>query len=162
MPTKQITSQQPLVEVAQANGDICHINLQCGRQQKSHASHTYDLDHCAVGTQDVLSCLLLHGQPMGVCPLLHQQGDGPVLVNHHEALSSLTPGLVTPHDLPGSNTDGDVWLISLLLLGFGQLRPQLGRLEPARRHTYLLDDQGIRCLGQGDQWVGFWVLQCSG
>ena len=79
MPTKQITSEQPLVEVAQANGNICHINLQGGHQQKSHAGHTYNLDHCAIGTRDVLGCLLLHGQPMGIRPLLHQQGDGHAL-----------------------------------------------------------------------------------
>ena len=83
-------------------------------------------------------------------------------VNHHEALSSLAPGLVTPCDLPGSNTDGDVWLMSWLLLGFGWLRPQLGHLEPARRHTYLLDDQGIGCPGQGAQRVGFWGLRHGG
>ena len=33
--------------------------------------------------------------------------------------------------------------MSQLLLGFGRLRPWLGHLEPARRHMYLLDDQGI-------------------
>ena len=100
---------------------------------------------------------------VGVCPLLCQQGDGHAHVDHHEAFSGLAPGLVTPCDLPGSNTDGDVWLISLLLLGFGQLRPRLGHLEPAHRHTYLLDDQGIRRLKQGTQWqIGYWGLWHSG
>ena len=56
---------------------------------------------------------------MGICPLLHQQGDGHPCVNHHEAFSGLAPGLITPRDLPGSNTDGDMWLMSLLHLGFG-------------------------------------------
>ena len=60
---------------------------------------------------------------MGIRPLLHQQGDGHVRVNDQEAFSSLAPRLVTPRDLPGSNTDGDVWLVSQLLLGFGWLRP---------------------------------------
>ena len=102
----------------------------------------------AVGTQDVLSHLILYGQPMGIHPLPHQQGDSCTRINHHEALSSLAPGLVTPCNLPGSNADGDVWLMSLLLLGFGRFRPQLGRLEPTRRHMYLLDDQGIGHLKQ--------------
>ena len=123
MPAKQITSKQPLLEVARTNGTICHINFQGGHQQESHAGHTYNLNRCAIGARDILGCLLLYGQAMGVHPLLHQQGDGRTRVDHHEALSSLTPGLVTPHDLPGSNTDGDVWLISWLLLGFNQLRP---------------------------------------
>ena len=89
---------------------------------------------------DILSCLLLHGQPMGMCPLLHQQGDGRTRVNHQEALSSLALRLVTPHNLPGSNADGEVWLVSRLLLGLGWLRTWLDCLEPACRHTYLLDD----------------------
>ena len=42
-------------------------------------------------------------------------------VNHHEDFSGLAPGLVNPHDLPRFNTDGDVWLMPLLLLGFGSL-----------------------------------------
>ena len=84
---------------------------------------------------------------MGFHLLLHQQGDGRAHVDHQEAFSSLAPRLVTPRDLPGSNTDGDVWLMSLLLLGFGRLRPRLGRLEPAHKHTYLLNDQGIGRFG---------------
>ena len=80
---------------------------------------------------------------MGVRLLLHQQSDGCTCVDHQEALSGLALRLVTPRDLSRSNTDGDVWLISWLLLGFGRLRPQLGHLEPACRHTYLLDDEGI-------------------
>ena len=99
---------------------------------------------------------------MGIHPLLCQQGDGRTHVNHQEALSSLALGLVTPHDLPGSNADGDVWLVSWLLLGFGQLRPWLGHLEPAHRHLYLLDEKGIGCLWQ-DAWrIGFWGLCCGG
>ena len=148
MPTKQITSEQPLVEVALANGDVCHDNLLGGRQQKSNAGHTYDLDCCAVGTQDVLGRLILHGQPMGIHPLLCQQGAGHTRVNYYEALSSLAPGLVTPRDLPGSNTDGDVWLISWLLLSFDWLRLWLGCLEPAHRHTYLLDNQALGTLSR--------------
>ena len=83
-------------------------------------------------------------------------------VNHHEALNSLVPGLVPPHDLPGSNIDGDVWLMSLLLLGFGRLKPQLGRLEPARRHMYLLADQGIGHPRQSTWWIGYWSLRHGG
>ena len=99
---------------------------------------------------------------MGIYPLLHQQSGGHACVDHHEAFSGLTPGLVTPHDLLGSNTDGDVWLISLLLLGFSWFRPWLGCLEPARRHIYLLDDQGIR-RPKLDAWqVGYWGLQHGG
>ena len=45
-------------------------------------------------------------------------------------LRGLALGLVTPRDLPRSNADGDVWLVPWLLLGFGWLRAQLGRLEP--------------------------------
>ena len=100
----------------------------------------------SVGTQDVLGHLLLHSQPVGVRPFLHHQGDGCAHVDHQEALSSLTLRLVTPRDLLGSNADGDVWLVSWLLLGFSWLRPQLGHLEPAHRHTHLLDDEGIGCL----------------
>ena len=96
---------------------------------------------------------------MGVHPLLHQQGDGRTRVNHQEALSSLALRLVTPRDLPRSNADGDVWLVSWLLLGFSRLRPWLGRLEPAHRHTYLLDDEGIGRLWQDAQRIGFWGLQ---
>ena len=161
MPTKQTTSEQPLVEVTQANGDICHVNLQGGCQKKSHAGCTYDLDCCAVGTQDVLGRLLIHGQAMGIRPLINQQGDGHAHVNYHQALSSLAPELITPYDLPGSNTDGEVWLISLLL-SFGWLRPWLGCLEPACRHTYLLDDQGIGCPKQGAWRVGYWGLWHGG
>ena len=60
---------------------------------------------------------------MGVRPLLCQQGDGCAHFDYQEALSSLTLRLVTPHDLLGSNTDGEVWLVSQLLLGLGWLRP---------------------------------------
>ena len=51
--------------------------------------------------------------------------------------------------------------MSLLLLGFGQLRLQLGRFEPTRRHMYLLDDQGVRCPKQGTQQVDYWSIQCG-
>ena len=142
VPTKQIASKQALVEIARANSDIGHINLQSGSQQESHASRTYDLDHSSIGARDILGRLLSHGQPVGIHPLLGQQGDGCTRVNHQEALSGLALGLVTPCDLPRSNADRDVWLMSWLLLGFGWLRPRLGHLEPARRHTYLLDDEG--------------------
>ena len=77
---------------------------------------------------------------MGIRPLLCQQGDGHAHVDHQEALSSFALGIVTLYDLPGSNADREVWLVSWLLLGFGQLRPQLGCLESAHRHKYLLDD----------------------
>ena len=80
---------------------------------------------------------------MGICLLLGQQGDGRACVDHQEALSGLALGLVVPRDLPRSYADGDVWLMSWLLLGFGWLRPWLGRLEPARRHTHLLYDEGV-------------------
>ena len=63
MPAKQIASEQPLVEIARADGDICHVNLQSGHQQESHAGHTYNLDRCSIGARDILSCLLFHGQP---------------------------------------------------------------------------------------------------
>ena len=53
-------------------------------------------------------------------------------------------------------------MISLLLLGFGQLRPWLGCLEPAHRHTYLLDDQGIGRPRWGTWRVGYWGIQCGG
>ena len=75
-------------------------------------------------------------------------------INHHEALSGLTPGLITPRDLPGSNTDGDIQLMLLLYSGFGQLRLQLGHLELVRMHTYLLYDEGIRRPKQGTWQVG--------
>ena len=61
------------------------------------------------------------GSP-SVRPLFGQQGDGRSRVNHQEALSGLALGLVTPSNLPRSNADGDVWLMSWLLLGFGRLR----------------------------------------
>ena len=51
--------------------------------------------------------------------------------------------------------------MSHLLLGFGRLRPWLGRLEPAHRHMYLLDDQGVRCLGQDTRQIGFWDFWCG-
>ena len=162
MPTKQITSEQPLVEVALANGDICHVNLQSVSQQESHAGHTYNLDRCSIGARDVLGRLLLHGQPVGIHPLLHQQGDGCTHVDHQEALSSLAPGLVTPCDLPGNNADGGVWLVSQLLQSFGWYRPSLARLEPAHRHTYQLDDQGVGRLGQDTWRVGFSGLRHGG
>ena len=66
------------------------------------------------------------------------------------------PGLITPSDLPGSNADGDIWLMSLLCLGFSWLRPWLGYLEPAHRHTYLLYDEGVRHPKQGTCRVGRW------
>ena len=131
MPAKQIASQQALVEVSRENGDIGHIYLQGGRQQESHTGRTYDFDCSSVGAQDVLGLLLSHGQPVGIRPLLGQQGDGCSGVNHQEAVSGLALGLVTPCDLPRSNADGDVWLMSWLLLGIGWLRPWLGRPEPA-------------------------------
>ena len=64
-------------------------------------------------------------------------------------VSGLTPRLITPHDLAGCNTDGEIWLIPLLSLDFGGLRPQLGSLELAHRHIYLLDDKGIGHPKQG-------------
>ena len=130
---------------------LCGIVLQCtwvlccGVQycMLHCTTHSHCNPYNSIGTQDILSCLLLHGQAVGVCSL-HQQGDGRTHLDHHEAFSGLAPGLVTPHDLPESNTDGDVWLMSLLLLGFGQISPWLGHLKPVHRHTYLLDDEGIR------------------
>ena len=107
------------------------------------------------------ACLLSHGQPMGIRPLLGQQGDGRSHVNHQEALSGLALGLVTPRDLPRSNADGDVWLMSWLLLGFGRLRARLGHLEPTRRHMYLLYDKGIGRLRQDAQQIGFWGIQAQ-
>ena len=157
MPTKQITSEQPLVEVTRANGNICNVNLQGGCQQKNHAGHTYNLDHCTIGAQDILSRLFLHGQAVGVHPLLYQQGDGRARVAHHKAFSGLALGLVTLGDLPGSNAYGDVWLISLLL-SFSRLRLWLRRLEPACRQMYLLDDQDVRHSNQGAWRVGYWGL----
>ena len=130
MPAQQIASQQALVEIPRANSDIGHINLQSGSQLEGHTSHTYDFDRCSVGTQDILGRFFSHGQPVGVCPLLGQQGDGYSRVDHQKALSGLALGLVTPRDLPRSNADGDVWLMSWLLLGFGRLRARLGHLEP--------------------------------
>ena len=91
---------------------------------------------------------------MSICLLLHQQGDGCAHVNHREAFSGLAPRLITPRGLPGSNTDRDMQMMSWLLLGFGQLRPWLGHLELARRHMYLLYDEGIRRSKQGAWWVG--------
>ena len=98
---------------------------------------------------------------MGICPLLHQQGDGHACVNHHEALSGLFPGLITPCDLPGSNADGDIWLMSLLCLVFGRLRLQFSCLEPACRHMYLLYHKGVRHPKQGAWRVGHWDFRCS-
>ena len=49
--------------------------------------------------------------------LFHQQGDGHAHVNHHEAFSCLAPGLVTPRDLPGSNTD--VRYVADVFVAFG-------------------------------------------
>ena len=130
MPAQQIASEQALVEVSQANSDIGHIYLQGGSQLEGHASRTYNLDHSSVGTRDILGHLLSHRQPVGIRPLRGQQGDGRSHVNHQEAFSGLALGLVTPRDLLRSNADGDVWLVSWLLLGFGRLRAQLGCLEP--------------------------------
>ena len=130
MPTQQITSEQALAEVSRANSDIGHIDLQSGSQLEGHASHTYYFDCSSVGARDILGCLFPNGQPVGIHPLLGQQGDGPSCANHQEALRSLALGLITPHDLPRSNADRDVWLVPWLLLGFGRLRAWLSRLEP--------------------------------
>ena len=139
MPTKQIASEQPLVEVAQANGDICHINLQSRHQQESHAGCTYDFDCGSIGTQDILCHLFLHCQPMNIHSFLYQQGDGHARVDHQEAFSGLTPRLVTPRDLPGSNADGEVWLVSRLLLGFAGSGHGLAALSlPVGIRTYLM------------------------
>ena len=81
---------------------------------------------------------------MGIHPPLHQKGNGQPHVDHHQALSGLSLGLVTPRDLPGCNTDEDMWLMLLLHPGFSQLRPQLGHLEPARGQTILFNDQDIK------------------
>ena len=97
---------------------------------------------------------------MGIYPLLCQQGNGHARVDHYEAFSGLAPGLITPRDLPRSNADGDVRFM-LLLLSFSWLRLQFGRLEPARRHTYLLDDWDVRRPKQGAWWVGYWSLWCG-
>ena len=91
---------------------------------------TYNFDRSSIGARDILGRLFSNGQPVGVRPLLGQQGDGRSCVDHQEALSGLALGLVTPRDLPRSNADGDVWLVPWLLLGFGRLRARLGRLEP--------------------------------
>ena len=130
MPAQQIASEQDLVEIPQTNSDIGHIHLQSGSQLKGHAGHTYYLDRSSVGTRDILSCLFLNGQPVGVCPLPGQQSDGRSSVDHQEALRGLALGLVTPCDLPRSNAHRDVWLVPCLLLGFGRLRVQLSCLEP--------------------------------
>ena len=130
MPVQQIASKQALVEISRANSNIGHINLQSGSQLEGHASRTYDFDRSSVGAQDILGRLLSHRQPVGVHPLLGQQGDGRSRVNYQEALSGLALGLVTPRDLPRSNADGDVWLVPWLLLGFGRLRARLSHLEP--------------------------------
>ena len=53
-------------------------------------------------------------------------------------------------------------LMLLLLSGFSWLKPHLGHLEPAYRHMYLFDDQGIRHLKYGAWWVGHWGLWHSG
>ena len=58
---KQITSEQSLVEVVQANSDIYHIQLQSGCQQRGHAGHTHNLTRYTVGALDVLGHLLLYG-----------------------------------------------------------------------------------------------------
>ena len=163
MPTQQIASEQTLVEIPRTNSDIRHIHLQSGSQLGGHAGHTYQFDHSSVGAQDILGHLFSHGQPVGIHPLLGQQGDGHSGVNHQEALRGLALGLVTPRDLPRSNADGDVWLVSWLLLGFGRLRARLSCVEPSGRHTYLLDDEGVGRLRQDARWIGFWgTRQCSG
>ena len=105
MPAQQIASEQALVEVPRANSDIGHIYFQSGSQLEGHASHTYDFDRSSIGARDILSRLLSYGQPVGVRPLLGQQGDGHSGVNHQEALSGLALGLVTPRDLLRSNAD---------------------------------------------------------
>ena len=130
MPAQQIASEQALVEVSQANSDIGHIHLQSRSQLEGHAGCTYNFDRSPIGARDILGRLFPNGQPVGVHPLLGQQGDGCSGVNHQEALSGLALGLVTPHDLPRSNADRDVWLVPWLLLGFSWLRVWLGRLEP--------------------------------
>ena len=162
MPTQQIAFEQALVEISRANSNIGHINLQSGSQLEDHASRTYNLDRSSVGARDILSRLLSDGQPVGVRPLLGQQGDGRSRIDHQEALTGFALGLVTPRDLPRSNADGDVWLMSWLLLGFGQLRAWLGRLEPPRRHTYLLYYKGIGRLRQDAQRIGFWGIRRGG
>ena len=162
MPAQQIVSEQTLVKVPRTNSDIGHIHLQSGSQLKGHAGCTYYFDRSSIGARDILGRLFLNGQPVGVCPLLGQQSDGCSGVDHQEALSGLALGLVTPRDLPRSNTDGDVWLVPWLLLGFGWLRAWLGRLEPSKRHTYLLNDQGIGRLWEDARRIGFWGGWCSG
>ena len=95
-----------------------------------HAGRTYYLDRSSICARDILGRLFLNGQPMGIRPLLGQQSDGCSGIDHQEALRGLALRLVTPRDLPRSNTDRDVWLVPWLLLGFGWLRVRLGRLEP--------------------------------
>ena len=162
MPAQQITSEQSLVEVPQANSNIRHIHLQSGSQLEGHADCTYNLDHSSIGTRDILGRLFSHGQPVGVRPLLGQQGDGRSGVNHQEALRRLALGLVTPRDLPRSNADRDVWLVSWLLLGFCRIRARLSRLEPSGRHAYLLYDEGVGRLWQDAQRIGFWGTRHGG
>ena len=49
VPVKYITSQQPLVEVTQANRNISHVYLQNGHQEEGHVGCAHDLDHHAIG-----------------------------------------------------------------------------------------------------------------
>ena len=108
MPAQQIASEQTLVEIPRANSNIRHIHLQSGSRLEGHAGRTYNLNRSFVGTRDILGRLFSHGQPVGIHPLLGQQGDGRSGVDHQEALCSLALGPVTPRDLPRSNTDRDV------------------------------------------------------
>ena len=162
MPAQQIASKQALVEVSRANSNIGHIHLQSGSQLEGHAGCTYNLDRSSVGTRDILGRFFSHGQPVGICPLLGQQGDGHSGVDHQEALCGFALGLVTPCDLPRSNADGDVWFVPWLLLGFGRLRARLGCLEPPRGHAYLLYDQGIGRLCQDARRISFWGVRHGG
>ena len=72
----------------------------------------------------------------------------------------MTFGLVNPFDLPCCNTDGEIWLVLLLGLGFNQLRPWLCGLKLARWHAHLFENKGIWLLKQGMWWVGRWTGQC--
>ena len=77
------------------------------------------------------------------------------------SFNGLAFGLVTPRNLPGCNTEGDVQLISWLLLGYGQLRPWLGHLEPTCRYMYILGDQGaLGSLSRAPSGLDYWGLRC--
>ena len=71
---------------------------------------------------------------MSICPVLHQQGDNSPGIDHHKALHGLAVafGLVTPCDLLGCHTHGQMWLVLLLGTGFGLPGPQLCRLKLAK------------------------------